>query len=281
MQPRTAQTLKALCLLSDIEPSETLLQQIQTAPDPETATRVVLAAVSSSSEALQTKWRETIWDAWSAKHPNVPLLPELHLPAAAVKNVPALREALEFLQCVAAVPHPPTKSRLETQLRLLRLVRVVKGQLVIVKSRYARFLSFPATQQFYVLWHTDLYHVPWQAYSGPWGEYMQLVQDNAGLLWELSGPHAFLFGTDRTHWCKQATAAYGQLWDHAGISRTDLAWRSWLVDGFDHVVLGSLFERYGLIEASEIPGRFTWTGIGTSLITAEQEDTLPCAGELF
>ena len=82
--------------------------------------------------------------------------------------------------------------RLRSVLQSLRLVRRYKNKLVIVKCRYKRFVQLPAIHQFYLLWHTETYHIDWSQFSAIWGDYLSVIQDYLPLLWEVSSankPH--------------------------------------------------------------------------------------------
>ena len=69
---QTHNQVDQLCTLSDLPPSvdaQHILSLIKQSPDPETATRSILEQVSSHSEVLRRKWRQTVWGIWSGQHP--------------------------------------------------------------------------------------------------------------------------------------------------------------------------------------------------------------------
>lgn len=320
-------TLNALCVLSNIEATSELLKTIEQAPDPVTATRTVLSVAAVDSPVLQEKWRQTVADIWSGRHPHVPLLPQLNLTSDELSAVPMLADAIAYLE---ALDHQPAHlicdhhehllaaadierlhralpsshgqvslaaetewsyvhlRRLRSVLQLLRLVRVIHHELVIVRSRYERFCRFPAIQQFYLLWHTDAYHTPWHDFNSLWGDFAQVIQDNLPLLWELHGPDRFPQLTVRSHWCQDILQVFTPLWQQSNLLETPPGWRGWvsvlkqqsLGVAVDHMLLNDLFERYGLITSAEF-GHFNWSTIGQAILNAEKQHEMPCTSELF
>lgn len=318
-----------LCTLSDLPPTvdaQQVLLLITEAPDPETATRQVLEQMNSHSDVLKRKWRQTIFQIWSHKHPRVPKLPDLRLASEEVATVPFLKDALAYLEQIASQPAmlqkeknerllvsediqrlysalPSTQGkqtwevenewsythlrRLRATLQALRLVRPVKDTLIISRTRYDRFLRFPTTQQFYLLWHTDAYHTSWSAFSGMWGDYIQLIQDNTTLLWDL---HETVHPNEEesfNNWTKDIIEAFSSLWHDTGLLEVGNGRFAWLkllrqysiAPALQRVILQDLFEQHGLIEQPDslLTERFVWTKRGAAVLKAERTQNLPCS----
>lgn len=279
--------------------STSLVELVSTAPDPETAARAVLSAVPVASETLRRKWRQTVITLWSAHHPRVPLGPHLALSSAEVAGTTLLRDAQAYLAALADGPAlwatesqwtPLSLRRLRATLQALRLIRVVKNQLTVVQSRYERWLQFPLTQQFYLLWHTDAYHTNWSDFSGRWGDYMQVVQDNLPLVWELRHEDRLNLPQRHDQWCYSVAEAFLPLWQQSGLLYDNSTWQGvitllqshTLLGALEQVVLHDLLERHGLIqhETATSP-HFIWTPVGVTLAEAERTQDLPCALELL
>ena len=304
---------------------------IREAPDPETAIRRVLKQVEMSSEVLARKWRSLISELWSAQHPHVTPLPQLTLTAADLAATPLLNDAHAYLASLQQKPaklyqdqrewliDPTDVSRLMSKLpslantpklaiesewasvssRRLRailqaahLVRALKGQLVPVQSRLKRFLSLPKTQQFYVLWHADAYHVVWSEFAGLWGQHMQIIQEYLPLLWETRTNLTSELVENRVAWSSDVIEAFAPLWDEEGLLQIkrghsialQIVQQHALPTIIDRFLLQDLLERHGLVTLSEEFGKiskFTWTEVGAAIFAAEGTQELPCAKELL
>lgn len=298
---------------------------ITQSPDPETAVRAVFAKLPTTSEILQRQWRKTVTDVWASNNPHIPLLLNLPLTISDVSDTPALRDTHAFLETLSEQPagmqqekeewlldsqaihrlgsrlpsfqgqhifhleHEwgyPTLRRVRAVLELLRLVRRIKGQLHIVRSRYKKFTALPAMQQFYLLWHADTYHLNWAVYGGMWGDYVRVVQEYLPLLWELTeGTTTTMMPQDIAQWSTRLLEAYYPLWEQEDVLDSQkagilsLVQRHYLPAVLSTVVLRDLLCRYGLVF---MEGEFfIWTDLGTTLLTAERNQEIPCGLELL
>jgi hypothetical protein len=310
--------------------SSTIMRLIKTSPDPETAVRQVLTHVTTESDVLRAKWRQIVWKVWAACHPKVPSVPDIGLCSDEVTAVPLLQDAVAYLAALAEHPAqmlaehkerllapaeivrlrsvlPSTGKeatwevesewsymplrRLRAVLQALRLVRTVKNQLTVVDSRYERFLSFAPTQQFYVLWHTDVYHTNWSTFSGMWGDFIQLVQDNLSLLWDAHDGIVPDREQASNQWCLNVMETFVGLWHDTGLLDTATGRFAWLkllrqhsiAPALKKIVLQDLFERHGIIERTHHSTAydFMWTPRGTAILAAERTRHLPCAMEML
>lgn len=307
-----------------------LLETIQTAPDPETAKQTVLGPYSITSDALRQKWHHLIERVWTDRHPHVPLLPALPLSANDLADTPALLDAQAFLTAVMEQPprmvrdhhqwlmHPSDVTRIATALpsrasqpavavesewsyvlirrqrevlQQLRLIRRLRGTLVPVRSRIDRFRALPPAQQFFALWHVDVYHVDWAEYASLWGDFLAVAQDNVVLLWdaaeEMPAGQAHL----RHHWLQAVADELAPFWEAEGLlSLTDqsnkfvsLLKQHTVLHGLDTVIVRDLLLRYGLmvtLPARPVP-TIAWTKVGQVLLAAEREHDLPCGIDLL
>lgn len=309
-----------------------LVSFVQDAPDPETAVRGVLDQMPhAASDVLTRKWRTVITDLWATHHPNIPLLPELSLASSQVADAPTLSDALALLtaleqgparlvqeqeewlvdpddvvrlakelpsrQGLAQLPIEnewayPAFRRLRAVLHAARLVRPHKGELVPVRSRVTRFRSLPTTQQFFILWHADVYHVDWGRFAGLWSSYMHVVQEYLPLLWDASDEPTTGQVADRGRWAMNLIDAFGPLWEDEGLigvrrghtAALHIVQQHALPTIIDRFLLRDLFERHGLVTIKEEFGslsKFTWTGLGEAMIPAEAEQKLPCGIDLL
>lgn len=304
---------------------------IEKAPDPETAVRQLLQSFSVHSEVLKNKWKAFITDVWFDRHPHVAPLPNWNIMGSEAARSPVLKDARAFLEEIERQPahltrertellmHPEDAQRLalafpsrlgsepvpvETEwslmdvrrmralLQTLRLVRTVKGRLVPVRTRIERFRSLPMAQQFYVLWHADVYHVDWKEFGGLWAEYMRVIQEYISLFWEaMEGSQAGVV-EDRALWSVAVLETFLPVWDEEGmldISLTDnstiqLMQQQALPTILDRFILRDLFERHGLITIKEEFGylsKFTWTSLGAKVVAAESMQEMPCGQHLL
>lgn len=309
---------------------EGVLHAIRRAPDPETAVREVLETMSVTSEVLERKWRSTVTSLWATHHPHVPLLPALTLSSEEVMHVPLLQDAHAFLEeilCQPASLHeehdelviapndvwrlaailPSLRAqgelavetewaylplrRLRAVLQALRLVRPVKGKLVVVRSRYERFRHFPAIQQFYVLWHADMYHVDWGEFAGMWGRYTRVVQDYLPLLWDL-GEHAQAGQPmDGRAWGLDVIETFVPLWEEEGLLEVGHGQAAILPIVQQHALpailekflIHDVLQRHGLVTTHTHGDHthYAWTAIGERIFKAELTQELPCGLELL
>jgi hypothetical protein len=299
---------------------------IRQAPDPETATRAVLNQLNLHSETLQRKWRQVVTKLWSSHHTHLPVLLNLPIATNDLTDVVGIQDALYFLQSIHNKPAPMLQEnkewlltseainhllinlpshqqkllirienewqslilrRLRSTLQELRLIRRLKNQLVIVKSRYQRFLALPTTQQYYLLWHTEAYHVDWLQFAGIWGDFLHVVQKYLPLLWEISNSETPNLPRDIRQWNQDIWDSFLPLWEQAGLFNRQnqqstlltIVRTQSLPTAVTQVIMKDLFERYGLIcGEGEL---FAWTDLGTKIITAERTQELPCALDLI
>lgn len=314
----------------------------RSAPDPETAVRKILTRIRADSPVLQRKWRQIITALWVAAHPKTPALLEVSLTTAEVEASPILKDARAFLEYVAQHPvrllteqnetlldpleveallqHLPSQQgrldikvenewgnpcvrRLRATLQAARLVRPWQGKLIVVRSRYRRWLSASPVVQFYVLWHTETYHVAWDKFAGQWNSFIHVIQDYLPLLWDLAVQAGPKTESNELDWCAQVVDAYEPLWSEQGLlsdtlrvpSLFSLFQRSALPSVLNTLIVQDLFARYGLINnsLSELPFRnvlpislrhptaFHWTPLGATLLEAERTCDLPCGLQLL
>lgn len=296
------------------------------APDPETATRHVLEHVSTYSDALQSKWRKIVFNLWSTEHAHVPSLLNLPITTEDVSDVAVLQDAIAFLRVIQDKPATMAQEsnewllspadvhhlvqnipslqhnlplqienewqilrlrRLRSVLQSLRLVRRYKDKLVIVKCHHQRFMQLPAIHQFYLLWHTEAYHVDWSEFSAIWGEYLSVIQDYLPLLWEVSSANQPHLPYDIRQWNQNLWNAFNPLWEQAGLlnqpPRQEILFSlirlHSLPTAVTQVIMRDLFERYGLVcGEGEL---FAWTNLGVELIKAESTREMPCSLDLI
>jgi len=304
----------------------TIKDLIKESPDPETAARTLLGQLSPESTALARKWRQLVIDMWSAQHPNIPVLTDLPLAANDVHDVTVVQDALAFLDIVSHRPPAIVKeqsewlidpqdsyfiasqlphlkknliSPLETEwhllplrrlretLQALRLVRRYSNKLIVVKSRYERFLGLPTIQQFYLLWHTEAYHIDWGQFSGLWEEYLRALQEFLPTLWEISYEAEANVPYSLRQWNQEIWDTFLPIWEQAGLldkkhNETTLlaSFRLHsLPTAITQVIMKDLFERYGLVcGEGEV---FVWSDLGIKIIEAERDQKLPCSLDII
>jgi hypothetical protein len=337
------QALWILSGFSDTVKGEELATIICEAPDPETASRVITSRIHISSDALSRKWRKVINDTWLRYHADIPSAFTLPLTSRDVLDVPALRDAYAVLEEISKKPvnmvwdrqertidpadlerlvqampslsadnvmtaehewgYVPLR-RLRAVLQALRLVRIYKDQLVVVKSRYDRFQKLPLPQQFYMLWHVDVYHIDWADYAGGWRPYIQVLQGYLPLIWDLheeSEEGSVQNIHDMTHILMEA---FEPIWEQESIAGAAVGHRTFfdvytqcaLPAIAERLLIGDIFMRYGLVEQEasvhsffhhspvslmENDGDVCWSRIGSAMIRAERGQELPCGMELL
>jgi len=328
---KTLRALCALSDLKGTVDVQSLMSRVKQAPDPEAAVQAVLTEMPLSSDVLRRKWRTAIMAVWATQHPHVPLLPTLTLSSEDVAATPMLVDALAFLDAIACQPaelveeqselllsspdvwriaqqlpsltgqellavesewaYVPMR-RLRAVLQALRLVRPIKGRLVVVRSRYERFKSFPSLQQYYALWHADTYHVDWAEFAGMWGKYTRVVQDYLPLLWDVGESLKADESVDRAEWCVSVLETFAPLWEEEGLLEIGhgqaailpIVQQHALPTILEKFLVRDVLQRHGLATLSEEFGKlskFTWTKIGESVFQAELSQELPCGIELL
>ncbi len=182
--------------------------------------------------------------------------------------------------------------RLRSLLQSVRLARVVKGELVPIMSRLKRFEALPSSLQFYILWHADVYHVSWAEFSGLWHKYMRLMQEYIPLLWEtvIDAEPGQL--EDRALWAVSLLESFTPLWDEEGLldlqkgqgAALQIVQQHALPTVVDRFILRDLLERHGLVTITEEFGslsKFSWTQTGLQVISAEDNQIMPCGNHLL
>ncbi len=311
---------------------------ISDAPDPETACRVITKHMDVTSDVLARKWRKIIGQTWLERHPNVSPDLELALTSRDVAHVPVVQDVhallgeldarparmieertgwtidpQELTRLAAAMPslrhsHLPAVEhewayvairRLRAVLQLVRLLRVYKGKLTVVQSRHARFTQLPPPQQFYAIWHADVYHIDWGQFAGAWHRYIRLMQNYLPLVWEMSD------GVEegQTHHVHDVTRVcmevFRPLWQQEQIAARPSSRRTFfdiyeqcaLPAIAEKLLVGDIFTRYGLIQIEDdlvslfhrlshpethFDGNVRWTRVGEVMLKAEREQKLPC-----
>lgn len=307
---------------------ERIERLVKKSPDPETIIQAFLEEFPfEDSPALQRKWRKALTELWAKYHPQTPLLPQLPLTQEQIIESYQLYDAVKFIQAVThhparlvrnghellldpdeafriaktlpslesalpaavetewAVPHV---RRLRAVLETARLIRPYKGRLVPVRSRLSRFMELTSVQQFFILWHVDVYHVDWPLFSFACQPYVSLLQDYLPLLWEVSRPARAHAAVSRRAWSLRCIQAFTPIWEEMGLIApaparsfsTSLFYQHTLPVVLDQVVLHDIFARYGLIGFTS-SGDFVWTELGEALMKSEHSGHLPCASRLL
>lgn len=322
----------------DNTPFDEVVSLITNAPDPETAHQAVSSRIQAESDVLAQKWHDTIISAWSHCHPQVPLLPNLPLTEEDVRSVPVLRDMQEFLReieresaamveekdelvlkpeeamrlalCLPSwkgVPEMVVEHewsllpvrRLRELAQTLGLVRIVQGYLTPVRSRIRLFNKFPLPQQFYALWHADVYHVNWGMFAPAWSRHLDLVQGYLPLIWDLHSDIEAGVEEDIQGWLENMMDTFLTLWEQEGLitpTRTTNIMRLYrqlaVPAVMKKIVFQDIFVRYRLVEEQVDPlsalistnpevTSYIWTPIGELLIQAEAGSDLPCGIELL
>ncbi len=313
------------------------------APDPETACRAITRNMKENSQALLQQWRKVISRTWHTYHPQAASSLDLPLTSKDVLQSVVLRDARAMLEEIGqrpaalvaekngwtidshelnrlvqvlpsldsmvnvAVEHEwscPNLRRVRHILQSLRLLRVYKGRLVTIQSRTDRFLALPLPQQFYIIWHADVYHVDWDQYAGQWRTYVGLMQNYLPLIWEL-GEEVHAGHIYNTHeMAHSLIEVFEPLWQQ------EINWppqgqfrrfaqvyeRSALPVVIEKLLIDDIFARHGLIElqtsvdvllspfnyrGNRAQGNGRWTRLGQVLLDAEQNRDLPCAHDIL
>lgn len=315
----TLADVKALIRLSNFGKGITpkrIERLVKKAPDPETICQLFLEEIPIPSEVLQRKWRKTLHALWADQHPHLPHLPSIPITREWAGSTDMLLDALGVLEALSQKPGQLTRSparlldaagsqrlaqslesltdvslgpigseldvpglaRLRALLEAAGLIGVQRGRLSVNTTRLRRFFALPRSYQFYILWHCDVYHVAWEDFVSAWHDCIHDIQDSLPLLWEVSQADPGEAVPDKQQWCLEVAYAFTSLWSvHLGRGFLfDLS----LATTINQVILNDLFARYGLIQF-ERGGNFVWTPLGSSLLQAEIDQTLPCGLELL
>jgi hypothetical protein len=304
-----------------------LRKLVHNSPDPETAVRDVYRRFPVNSPALRRKWRKLLTQLWSVRHRHLPILLDLPIAASDVIETPAFKDAQTFLSQLARRPLPmapeadgewlltpdavstllaalpstghlpafPLENewqalplrRLRSLLESIRLLRRHRGQLVLVRSRYQKFLELPAIQQYYLLWHADAYHVDWSSFAGLWSDYIRLIQEYIPLLWSLEDGRTAGLNQSLNSWNQALWQTFLPLWSQEGLVPHEPGRRSILSlmcfnstpAAVTQLIMLDLYSRFGLVN---VTGRqFHYTPLGVSLLSSEHSYDLPCALDLL
>lgn len=314
-----------------------MVKLIAKAPDPETACRVITDEFQATG-ALERKWRKIINQTWQFEHNSKAYPLDLALTSQDVAQAEALTDALRLLEELAARPAelarherehvfapselsrlikvlPSIRAgslpealehewscvrlrRLRLLLQSLKLVRVYGGKLHVVASRYERFLSMPLPQQYYMLWHADVYHIPWGHFAATWSPYVDTIQEYLPLLWDImQGTQAGQMQT-ASELTYTLLDLYQPLWEQEGVVEQGQSTFMTLYEEYalpsvvSQLVVRDVLVRYGLIQVHEgLPTlirashnnifdgsdvSIRWTALGQTLLEAECSGDLPC-----
>lgn len=340
------QALWTLSGFSERVNGEDLAHIIAEAPDPETAARVITNRVKISSDVLNRKWRKIINQTWLHQHPHVSPELDLRLTSQDVADVPALLDAKALLQELRREPAKLIRDedgeatldpreirrlasvmpslhkdsfvevehewgcvplrRMRAVLLANRLVRTYNGTLRVVETRYQRFNQLPLPQQFYCLWHADVYHVEWIDFAASWGKYISLIQNYLPLVWEVSADVLDEEESANIHDIAQAYwEVFQPLWQQErgntaiSGSRTfmEVYEQCALPSVAERLLIGDILLRYGVAELEDssieqlfvdntshnhyLEGDLSWTKVGHVMLAAEREEELPCALDIL
>lgn len=320
--------------------ADRVVDLIVSSPDPETAKHSVEECFYTSHATLSKKWNELAVSIWSHSHPHIPLLPHVPLTSEDVSSVPVLRDVECFLHelqeksadiihetagaflsgedalrlalvlpswqgiPLMAVEHEsalPTVHRLRVLLQSAGLVRIHQHKLKVVQSHFQSFLRLPPVQRYYVLWHTEAYHVMWNEFAGMWARPIEIVQGYLPLLWDLHSDVEVGESEDARGWSESLIDTFLPIWEQEGIagepgsSVLTMYQQAALPAVIEQLVLRDVLVRYGLLkgQASEVEllvgqrqelgiySDYTWTALGKKLVQAEHANDLPCGIELL
>ena len=284
-----------------------MIDIIRNAPDSATAMYEVVNFLHVQDSALQEKWNKHVSQVWFELHPNVPANLNLFIMSQDVMLSDALMEVHGLLQELAEHParanellitgvlHASEEQRIADTLSIfagdsmnvrrvsaiveeLRLVRIVKNEVRVVKSRYNRFQALPLSAQYYMVWHIDMYHLDWKEYAYGMQSHLAVFQQYLPMIWELL-EHASVgqaHSVDEFAW--HIVRAFRPLWQQENAlgayeqSALHSMINEWLVD--------KVFARYGLVDRMDIEGSpraFMWNRAGITLLHSERTIKLPCA----
>lgn len=286
-----------------------MIDIVRNAPDSATAMYEVVNFLNVQDSALQEKWNKHVSQVWFELHPNVPANLNIYIMSQDVMLSDALMEIHGLLQeltdhparanelLITGVLDISEEQRLAENLSVfagdsmnvrracgileeLRLIRIVKNEVRVVKSRYNRFQALPLSAQYYLVWHIDMYHLDWKEYAHAMQPHLAVFQQYLPMIWELL-EHASVGQThsiDEFSW--HVVRAFRPLWqqDNAlGLyeqSALHTMISQWLVD--------KVFLRYGLVDQVDtdtegFPRSFMWNRAGITLLHSERTSKLPCA----
>lgn len=338
---KAVRALFHLSAAHDATKVDDVLSLIMDAPDPETARQAIASRIQVESDVLERKWQETILNAWSQCHPRVPLLTNIALQESDVRDIPLLRDAREFLREIDRQPATIIKEdgqhisldpqeairlalvmpswqgmpemavehewalvsvrRMRLLLQTAGLCRIWQGKLIPVRSRVKLFLEMPLTQQFYTLWHTDVYHVSWGLFAPAWQKYFDLIQGYLPLVWDLHDDVEADLVEDASDWTSTMMEVFMPLFEQEGLlkNRADTSilhmYRELALPAIiKRLVFDDIFVRYGLLEGQYDPLAalirkpdesaitcYTWTTLGEKILHAERTSDLPCGIEML
>ncbi|MEX1112667.1 MAG: hypothetical protein WEC84_04335, partial [Candidatus Andersenbacteria bacterium] len=190
--------------------------------------------------------------------------------------------------------------RLRVLLQAARLVRVYKGRLCVIQSRYDHFRTLPLPQQYYTLWHTDVYHVDWEAFAGQWRAYIRVMQNYLPLIWEMTEDLEEGEACSAENIVLACIEAFTPLWEQeveAGESSLrNLYQRYGLPVVIEKLVVRDILERYGIVKAEQpLDSLFSRllrsegdeapalrvTKAGETVLRGEREQDLPCSVDIL
>lgn len=320
-----------------------LVAAITRAPDPETACQVVTGEFQPDSDVLERKWRKVVNQTWQEQHPDyyatldLPLTSEDVLESSIVPDAKALLAALaekpvslvqdrgewvmspeELPRLLRALPSLEQHQdvvlehewacvplrRLRNVLQLARLVRLHQGQLKVVQARYNRWQHLTLPQQYYVLWHIDVYHVDWAHYAGQCSRYIQLMQSYLPLVWELGDSLDAGEVWSVQDACVTIMDAYEPLWQQERFNGQRTARQAFLniyeqcalPAVIERLLVNDIFARYSIVEQADplrgllhslsypsafVEGDVRWTKLGQTMFEVELRQDLPCTQDVL
>lgn len=316
MEYKRVEALLELSGFHDVSDVGKMVTMVQNAPDPETAVCHVMGVVRVESPILQTKWRKHVSQMWFASHPRVPTSFALPLKSGDISYAHVLLEVQSLLEEISIAPITIERTntgvslavaeearlmqalpafrgeigairRMLALLEELHLVRMYREQVQVVRSRRKLFESLPITGQFYLLWHSDMYHMEWRQFDERYGGYLSIFQQYLPMVWEMftHRHEGTVERIDEVTW--QIARAFRPLWQQQnGMfamgrgSMIGLYEQSLLEQMIETHLLQKSLARYGLI-TYEDDISFSWTAAGESLLNAEREGSLPCTADLL
>ncbi len=302
--------VRALLELSgykDIQLESRMMDIVQNAPDPETATRHMLSFIPVESAVLETKWRKHISQLWSDSHPRIPQSLYMPLTSREVAFSSALVEVHTLVQELRENParvyedtkahflQPTEEARIARKLSSfgqdslhirricalleeLRLVRSYNGYVRIVDSRYREFEALPLPSQYYLLWHVDMYHLDWKEYFHEWGSHLVVFQQYLPMVWEMVSHIQAGDIQSMDELTARIVRSFRPMWQQelaVGLYEQSVLQgmvEMWLID--------KVFARYGFIASSD-SRMFQWTSVGQKMLELERTTKLPCSTDVL
>lgn len=280
---------------------------VQSAPDPETAVLHMLSSLPVQSSLLQEKWRKYISELWFASHPkacralNIPLTSrEVSFSSALVEVYTLVQElrdtpAVAYEDFASHFLHPSEEARIARDLPLfehdplhvrrvcalleeLRLVRPYKGQVRVIESRYKEFQALPIPSQYYMLWHTDMYHLDWKEYFHDWGAHLVVFQQYLPMVWEMLSRIQGGESASMDELTSKIVRSFKPMWQQE--LSLGLYEQSLLQGALEVWLLEKVFVRYGFIMPGT-PRIFVWTDTAQKMLDLERNGKLPCSTEVL